>query len=368
MNQSLEAVISSAGSDAEQDIRKNRVWAAFSYFGTAFGIASIVSWVSGIDFYFSNPTHGILLFFGIHFMLLGGVFLLVGVVSWYVCLLAGPKESKFARFHLNQGLVLMILGTSISFGAWFIFRIVIQDSSSIPYRVSIFVFPAVALGLAVLGVMNAVRGKLVALPAIGGWQILINDTKTHRLLPVEPKRPVFAWVVLLLSFTAIGCFFTSLITSYLDAVSSYNPTDGQWITISDSFNKATWFTALIPTEFGSPWRILLVVAITVIGLLPSISAAISGFYAFAGYRWARIVAIISFVLSGASVLLNGWAYPATALTFIAAIFAWLPPMRRYFAAWRAIRHPEPNFAEAASTVYYGPLPKYLPAPVKTTHG
>ncbi|MCL1838512.1 MAG: hypothetical protein FWG47_04245 [Propionibacteriaceae bacterium] len=175
-----------------------------------------------------------------------------------------------------------------------------------------------------------------------------SQANSQQLLPDEPKRPMLAWVVLLLSFLAIG----SLIASVLGAF---------WLAI-DRFQQASWITNLIPTDYGSLWRIPLAAAITVLGLIPSISAAISGYYAFAGYRWARVATCITFILSGMGVLLNIIAFPAIALTALAAVFAWLPPMNRYYAAWYAIRHREPVFADSVNNVYYGPLPRYLPVP------
>jgi MFS family permease len=161
----------------------------------------------------------------------------------------------------------------------------------------------------------------------------------------EPRRPVIVWLVLLCSFVSIGWLFTSLLYSF-------------WVAV-ETFNEASLLTELIPTEFGSGWRILLAVALTAIGLLPSISAVISGYYVFAGYRWARVATIITFVVSGLGVLLNIFAYPAIGLTFVAAVLSWLPPAKRYYASWRLLRHRETAFSPPVSNVYYGPLTRYL---------
>lgn len=160
----------------------------------------------------------------------------------------------------------------------------------------------------------------------------------------EPRRHPLVWLILLLSFAAIGCTMVSLFSVY-------------WVCVYD-FNSASFLGALIPTEYGSGWRVLLAVGLTLIALLPVISAAISGYYLFSGYRWARVAAIISFVLSGLGVLLNMIAWPAIALTGIAAGLAWLPPVSAYCGAWAAQRHQEPSYAEPVNTVTYGPLPRY----------
>ncbi|MDR1236723.1 MAG: hypothetical protein LBK28_00620 [Propionibacteriaceae bacterium] len=161
----------------------------------------------------------------------------------------------------------------------------------------------------------------------------------------EPRRPVTVWLVLLFSFASIACLFASLLYGF-------------WVG-AERFNEASLLTELIPTYLGSGWRVLLAVALTVIGLLPSIAAAISGYYVFAGYRWARVAAIITFVVSGLGVLLNIFAYPAIALSLAAAVLAWVPPTTRYVASWHLLRHHEPTFSPPVSNVYYGPLARYL---------
>lgn len=84
-------------------------------------------------------------------------------ILWLVPLLAA-KESKFAMFHANQGLVLFlaglvggIVGGFIPFIGWFI------------------IMPLVSLAvviLAIMGIVNAIGGKMTPLPLIGGFQIL----------------------------------------------------------------------------------------------------------------------------------------------------------------------------------------------------
>ena len=76
------------------------------------------------------------------------------------------KDSKFARFHANQGLVLLIAGI--------IGGIVGGLLGLIPYVgwifgtvISIFFFV-----LAILGIVNAVQGKAKELPLIGKFKIL----------------------------------------------------------------------------------------------------------------------------------------------------------------------------------------------------
>ena len=71
------------------------------------------------------------------------------------------KDSKFARYHSNQGLVLWLVS------------IVISVLSYIPY-VGI-VASILSIGtfiLMILGIVNAAKGEVKALPIIGGITIL----------------------------------------------------------------------------------------------------------------------------------------------------------------------------------------------------
>lgn len=88
---------------------------------------------------------------------------LFAYILFFVPLLAA-KDSAYARFHANQGLVLLLLGISISiissvipFIGWFIIG---------PFG-SIFV-----LVLAIMGIINALNGKAKPLPLIGSITLL----------------------------------------------------------------------------------------------------------------------------------------------------------------------------------------------------
>ena len=98
-----------------------------------------------------------------------------------VTILAAPKESRFSRFHANQGMVLLILeiGGSIiigivsgillgiaafSHGFFVIFSIIISIVWS--------VFGIAILVLAIIGIINAVNGQMKPLPIIGKISIL----------------------------------------------------------------------------------------------------------------------------------------------------------------------------------------------------
>ena len=84
------------------------------------------------------------------------------------------KDSKFAKFHANQGLVLCICSIVL----WVSFTIL----SILFYKVAFFfgflinlLWYVVCLGilvLVVLGIVNAAKGEAKELPLIGKYQIL----------------------------------------------------------------------------------------------------------------------------------------------------------------------------------------------------
>ena len=83
---------------------------------------------------------------------------------FFIPMLTDAKESKFAMFHANQSLVLVltlvgvsVVGGIIPFLGWFII---------LPFGY-LFVFV-----LAILGLINAASGKMKELPLIGGIHIL----------------------------------------------------------------------------------------------------------------------------------------------------------------------------------------------------
>ena len=91
-------------------------------------------------------------------------------LSWLVLIpLFAAKESPFARFHVNQGLVLAIAEII----AWVVFGIL----SRIPligwlFAVIEWLVSLACLVLAILGIVNAINGKAKDLPVIGKFRIL----------------------------------------------------------------------------------------------------------------------------------------------------------------------------------------------------
>ncbi len=83
------------------------------------------------------------------------------------------KDSKFARFHANQGLVLCI--ASIIYGVAYsvLSTIILEISWRLYFLVSILGFLSIGfLALCVIGIINAANGQEKELPIIGKFRIL----------------------------------------------------------------------------------------------------------------------------------------------------------------------------------------------------
>ena len=95
---------------------------------------------------------------------------ILAYISWLVLVpLFAAKESKFARYHCNQGLVLAI--------AEIIFLIICGILDGLPLIDWIFgivegLSELACFLLAVLGIINAANGKAKELPIVGGFKLL----------------------------------------------------------------------------------------------------------------------------------------------------------------------------------------------------
>lgn len=95
---------------------------------------------------------------------------ILAYISWLVLIpLFGARESGFARFHCNQGVVLAI--------AEVIAAAVLGILDGLPLIGWIFSIAGSLLGVfcllfAVLGIINAANGKAKELPIIGKFKIL----------------------------------------------------------------------------------------------------------------------------------------------------------------------------------------------------
>lgn len=95
---------------------------------------------------------------------------ILAYLSWLVLIpLFAAKDSRFARFHCNQGIVLAIAEIAVG--------IVLGLLGMIPYVGWVFtvlgsLVELVCLLLAIFGIVNAANGKAKELPLVGGIRIL----------------------------------------------------------------------------------------------------------------------------------------------------------------------------------------------------
>lgn len=108
---------------------------------------------------------------------------LMGILAYilfFIPLIVGPKDSKFVKYHTNQGFVLFI--TAI---AWVIIEkilssILVAIFVRVPFVWALFsillwvlsLVTYVFAALAIIGIINVVNGQKKPLPVIGGFQIL----------------------------------------------------------------------------------------------------------------------------------------------------------------------------------------------------
>ncbi len=98
------------------------------------------------------------------------VMAILAYLGWLLLIpLFAAKDSKFARFHVNQGLILAIVETVI--------LVVFGILARIPYIGILFGIIEGILGIAflvmwIIGIMNAVNGRAKELPLIGSFRLL----------------------------------------------------------------------------------------------------------------------------------------------------------------------------------------------------
>ena len=101
-------------------------------------------------------------------------------ILWLIPLLAA-KNSKFAKYHANQGLILFIVEV---LGGTVLGILTIIPYVGFVFWILLSLFELLCLIFAVLGIVNAVQGKAKQLPLIGKFK-LIDYTKVE---PEEKKE------------------------------------------------------------------------------------------------------------------------------------------------------------------------------------
>ena len=130
-----------------------------------------------------------------------------------------------------------------------------------------------------------------------------------------------------------------------------------WTSIG-RFAEAAWLHRVVPTELGDLLRVALVAGTTATALVVTSAAAIPAYYAWWGYAWTRWAGLVAAALSPLTLMMNPLAMGAIVPIVLGAGLLWLPPLRRFFAEWLAVRHPELLPPAISGDVYYGPLPRY----------
>jgi uncharacterized membrane protein len=80
---------------------------------------------------------------------------------FFLPLLTDAKDSKFAKFHVNQGLLVALLGTA----SWMLSATLVLAIVGLPLSIVTFIFW-------ILGIMNAANGQMKRLPVIGGIDLI----------------------------------------------------------------------------------------------------------------------------------------------------------------------------------------------------
>jgi uncharacterized membrane protein len=94
---------------------------------------------------------------------------------WILCLVPifAAKDSPFAKYHANQGLVLFLLEIVLSITLYIINIVIFTILPGMSFIASIL--GLIQLGpliLLIMGIINAAAGKCVPLPVIGGIKLL----------------------------------------------------------------------------------------------------------------------------------------------------------------------------------------------------
>ena len=101
---------------------------------------------------------------------------ILAYLSWLVIVpWIAAKESPFARYHTNQGLVLAIVEI-----AWWILSAILRAIATAAYSLGFlavigvisWILGIVFLVFSILGIVNAAKGEMKPLPIIGGIKIL----------------------------------------------------------------------------------------------------------------------------------------------------------------------------------------------------
>lgn len=99
------------------------------------------------------------------------LFAYIGIL--FLVPLLGAKDSKYARFHANQGLLLFVAEIAYSVAYFVVSAIILMIAPFLFFLPAILgLVNLVFLAAAILGIVNAVTGKAKELPLIGTFRII----------------------------------------------------------------------------------------------------------------------------------------------------------------------------------------------------
>ena len=101
------------------------------------------------------------------------LFAYIGIL--FLIPLLAAKQSRFARYHVNQGLILFIFEIAISIPLYLLSLI---PTVGIVFSIIGYLFDVLFVVLMVLGIVNSVQGKAKELPLIGKIKLInYNDVE-----------------------------------------------------------------------------------------------------------------------------------------------------------------------------------------------
>ena len=105
--------------------------------------------------------------------------MIMGILSYFGILVLIPifaaKESPFARFHANQGLVLLVTGILVGMATSLVgmlFGLIHIDVLTVLWNIVSWLIRVAMFALMILGIVNAASGKAKELPLVGNFRIL----------------------------------------------------------------------------------------------------------------------------------------------------------------------------------------------------
>lgn len=166
-----------------------------------------------------------------------------------------------------------------------------------------------------------------------------------------PRRPWSVRVAAALLYVGVGVVIAGLLWTWWLSVTAWLDASGTHRWVAERAGEQTRSTMA--------WiRAGVAVGEFVVAVLVGAAALIAGYYGWHGYRWTRWAGLIAVPVAAAALLLHPVAWAGVPLVALGAAALWLPPTRRFFRRWHAVRHPEPHYPALGDEVAYGPLPRY----------